>query len=90
MKPEVIEIVRRGNSSKIAEICRNMELSYPVKLTVSQNAPCSIKKDGHFPSQLGWEEHVGSISSVIEKYKPKEVWIKTATLGGRRRMWLKY
>lgn len=90
MKPEVKELVRRGTSSRIASECRKMEFSSPVKITVSQNAPCCIQKDGCFPSRMGWKESDNlDIVATIEETRSSEVWIKTATLGGRRRMWVK-
>lgn len=91
-KPEVIEFVRRGNYSKIAMACRNMELPFPVKITVSQNAPCCIQNSGYFPAKLGWVEYknnTDSIEKIVEQLKSVAVWVKTATLGGRKRIWTK-
>jgi hypothetical protein len=85
---KVSEIVRRGNSSRIADELANKDnFDYEVIITVAQNAPCCIKSDGTTPKREGWEECFGEIEHIGNPMKPTEIWIKTATLGGRRRMW---
>jgi hypothetical protein len=87
---EVIEIVRRGNKSKIASDIKDFEFDNLIsKVTVSQNAPCCIKNDGCYPKQLGWVEIEGEMKHAGNPYSFSEIWIKTATLGGRNRKWVR-
>lgn len=86
----VIEIVRRGNFSRIAKQMEKFEFNNPVnEVTVAQNAPCSIQNDGKYPSQCGWKEFKGELEHIGNPYTAVDVWIKTATLGGRRRTWVR-
>lgn len=89
---EVKEFVRRGRNSRIAkEIISKDDFRYEVSITVSQNAPCCIQVDLAYPAAMGWKEiEVNTpLESIGELGKVTEIWIKTATLGGRRRMWIK-
>lgn len=89
---EVKQFVRRGSNSRIASILAGKEdFKYEVSITVSQNAPCCIQNEGAYPAALGWKEvEVDTpLENIGESGKTTEIWIKTATLGGRRRMWVK-
>lgn len=90
MKNEVISIVIRGQNSRIAKEMETFEFDNPIILvTVSQLAPCSIKHDGTYPAKEGWIEIKGELRHAGNPYNPSEIWIKTATLGGRRREWVR-
>ena len=85
---EVNEIVRRGNYSKIANaLAKKDDFDYRVKITVAQNAPCCLQQDGTYPEKEGWHECEGKIEHIGNPNTVTEIWIKTATLGGARRMW---
>lgn len=89
---EVKQLIRRGSSSKIANLLASKEdFKYEVSITVSQNAPCCIKNDGTYPAAIGWNEVKADtpLETIGESEKITDIWIKTATLGGRRRMWIK-
>lgn len=82
----VYEIVKRGNSSRIANnLAKKSDFKYEVSITVAQNAPCWN------PSAEGWKEVDVNmpLEDIGEPNKVTEIWIKTATLAGRRRMWIK-
>jgi hypothetical protein len=86
----VVEIIRRGNTSKIADEMQTFEFDNAVNTcTVAQNAPCNIKNDGTYPAKEGWNEFFGELKFIGNPYAPVDVWIKTATLGGRRRTWVR-
>lgn len=87
---KVIESVRRGNHSRIAKEMETFEFQNPVNIVVvAQNAPCSMQKDGCTPRQKGWREVDGELEWIGNPYTPVDLWIKTATLGGRRRQWVR-
>ena len=53
--------------------------------------PCCIKNDGTYPAAIARIEIKADapLETIGESEKTTDIWIKTATLGGRRRMWIK-
>jgi hypothetical protein len=87
---QVIEIVRRGNKSNIASQMKTFEFDYLIsKVTVSQNAPCNIRDNGTYPQKEGWVKIEGELAKTGNSYTYSEIWIKTATLGGCRKEWVR-
>jgi hypothetical protein len=90
---EVIECGQGGayyTRGRIAKQMDNFEFENIIsRVTVSTKAPCCIKHDGSYPKQLGWVELEGELEYAGNPYIPCEIWIKTATVGGRRRTWVR-
>lgn len=95
-KAKNIEVVlRRASSSRTLATIKNH--NFPVRvetLTISENAPCSIRRDGTYPAQFGWNELASrdlaelDNGDIYPSHYTYNVWIKTATLGGRKRIWV--
>jgi len=87
---EIISITKRARKSRLAEQMKDFEFEYQItKVTVSENAPCSLQKDGTTPEKEGWIEIIGELKFAGNPYTPSEIWIKNATLGGKRREWVR-
>ena len=83
---KVEEIVRRGTYSRIAnQLAKRTDFEYKVMITVSQNAPCKN------PKSEGWVVcncDIDDIRLLGNPYTLSHVWVKTATLARRRKIWI--
>ena len=80
----------RATYSRTAIKMRKLEFSNPVETVfVSENAPESMRLTGTTPKKEGWVELEGELAEVGNPYTSVEVWIKTATKGGRSRTWVR-
>ena len=88
---KVIETgIVRATYSRTAIKMKNFEFSNPVETVfVSENAPESIRLTGTTPKKEGWKEYNGKLENIGNPYTSVEVWIKTATKGGRSRTWVR-
>ena len=78
---------RRGN---VARQIDKFEFEYPIRtVNISTNAPACIKRNGTYPKKLGWIELQGELKYAGNPYTHTDIWIKTATKGGRRRTWVR-
>ena len=91
----ISQTTRRASSSRIANDLIKAFDNTSLEIHVSENAPCSIRCDGTIPEKEGWKEvekkgnWVDTVSSVAKEYNSAPIHIKTATLGGRSRIWVK-
>jgi hypothetical protein len=91
----ITETTRRAGHSRIANDLRKAFDNTTLEIHVSENAPCSIKYDRTTPTKEGWKEiektgnWVNTVNEAVKEYNAAPIHIKTATLGGRSRIWVK-
>lgn len=87
---QIISIVTRAKHSRLAEQLKKFEFENEIQtVIVSENAPSCIKKNGTTPARQGWKEYFGELKYAGNQNVASEIWIKNATLGGRRRTWIR-
>ena len=91
---------KKGGKSKIAALLRRNYNKIPTNMviTISDNAPESIKTTGRLPKSVGWrtitqaplktnnkKDYVKFLSRTVYR----EVWIRTASIGGRSTIYVR-
>lgn len=96
MKAKNINVILRRAIKRSNTLNRMKDYNFPIEvetLTISENAPESIKLTGYTPISRGWKELSNNDltllndSKLYPKCKLYNIWVKTATLGGRKRIW---
>jgi len=78
---------RRGN---VARQLDKFEFDNPIgRVIIHTEAPFNIKRDGTYPKKEGWIELHGELQFAGNPYTTTDIWVKTATKGGRRRTWVR-
>ena len=85
MKATIIEYVRRGSRSTIAERLAGVAFSFDTEIVVAQNAPRYYKFFDYKEIDRG-----ADLQSLCKAGYRTCIWLKTATLGGRSRLYVKY
>lgn len=87
MPTKVTSIVRRGSSSRYAEWINQMDFVSIREVTVAQNAPSYYDKEGF--EKVEMPGSVMDTLPVLDAGSDIEVWVKTATLGGRAKVYVR-
>lgn len=97
MKAKNINVILRRVKNCPYTVNRMKDYDFPIEvetLTVSENAPESIKLTGYTPISKGWKELPNNDlmllndNTLYTKRKRYNIWVKTATLGGKKRIWI--
>ena len=84
---KVNEIVRRGSSSRYADWLRQMDFVAIREITVAQNTPQHYHESGFEKAPMNGD--VMDTILTLDSGTDLEVWVKTATLGGRSRVYVR-
>lgn len=85
MKAIIIEYTRRGSHSSIAEKLAEVDFDFDTEIVVAQNAPGYYKLFDYKEIDRGTD-----LPSLCKAGYRTYIWLKTATLGGRSRLCVKY